>query len=1094
MANFSRAVFDFSFLAFKDIKAQVIKFQGWSGLNELYNIQVTLLAPSKDLEEAQWEDFFATPCSLTISDGSPQSDEEGAQAGYTVWTGLINKMSTGSQLDAFTYLEVEMIPYIGLLRGQVQNRIHLDHNCLGILKDSFKFGGLEADRVKIKAQGQDYPQRDFVFQYEEDLLDFVWRTLSHDGLTLSYEQTPNGEIAVITDNNVQFKPLLYGDKEIVLRNAAVSGLALSPGETPAYNFRAESAFPPKNLVLDDYNWEDPYRPLHVDVTVSSKGRGEVHLYGENFSTSAEGIRLAYLRKEEILANCGRYYLSTPVFGIKPGLTFSLEKHPWKGFNDRYLTVRTEFSGSQSGALSSRLGIDLGHEDLSFVHNVVCQKLSVPYRPRRVVKRKKISGSVTAWIDGAGSGATPEIDGCGRYKIALPMDFSGRSDGKASAWVRMAQPYVGRGYGMNFPLTPGTEVLLTFVDGNPDRPVISGAVANKETNNVVNSTTNAMAGFGTKGGGTLMFNEQPGKQKVMLSSGCNRGKISLSANSPTNALIEADKVNLLAMNMGDMTAIKKEAKVGSIYAVTVSNTKLIAFYTILQTIIDAATVATDMASFGTEYRGDDSVDRPSVIAQQAAAGMSVSMDLVSKMVDIYDAYNDLRRAPIGPHPPLIELTVADDEVKNTMRAIKTSELTVTSICLLLGSLTAAAEDAEKIWQNLDDEDKAREGTDDYDPEKGGDGPATVRALRIKKASEGINGGSFCVDVIAQIITDVTMLYTLKSVFKPPQGILITNEHSYVAVRSAKHASVSSDGPLILESHSGSLGDMLRFAISEDTAASNSKKMLTPDILEPDWETNLEEAKVVLLRGDMVRSVADEVSQVASGSIVNKARNSIQLIAGLGAVEGRIYDTVYKTAKKALETTAETKEGLPEEAPIEAKDIALGAVFTAMGVLLNECMPQIPVEDEMKDNGILLRTLNDGVGHGDIAINAVGQESEIRLVQGDANIKSDSAPSILLSGLYASIQVAEKTSVLLSKGGGVSITGDQDAVVSVGRKKINLTVEQGGSIKIGANAVDIESQGAMSLKSAMGSINLSQADMTLDFSGVSVSLKQVGVMLR
>ena len=74
----------------------------------------------------------------------------------------------------------------------------------------------------------------------------------------------------------------------------------------------------------------------------------------------------------------------------------------------------------------------------------------------------------------------EIDDLGRYKVILPFDQSGNAEGKASRWVRMAQPYAGANYGMHFPLHKGAEVLLTFVDGDPDRPIISGSVPNPDT--------------------------------------------------------------------------------------------------------------------------------------------------------------------------------------------------------------------------------------------------------------------------------------------------------------------------------------------------------------------------------------------------------------------------------------------------------------------------------------------------------------------------------------------------------------------------------------------------------------------------------------
>ena len=100
--------------------------------------------------------------------------------------------------------------------------------------------------------------------------------------------------------------------------------------------------------------------------------------------------------------------------------------------------------------------------------------------------------MTAKIDAAGSGQYAEVDTQGRYTVIVPFDTSGRKDGKASAPVRMAQPYAGSDHGMHFPLHKGTEVLLAFIDGDPDRPIIQSAVPNPETPSPVNVDNQTMS--------------------------------------------------------------------------------------------------------------------------------------------------------------------------------------------------------------------------------------------------------------------------------------------------------------------------------------------------------------------------------------------------------------------------------------------------------------------------------------------------------------------------------------------------------------------------------------------------------------------------
>ena len=107
----------------------------------------------------------------------------------------------------------------------------------------------------------------------------------------------------------------------------------------------------------------------------------------------------------------------------------------------------------------------------------CIESEVPYRPARKAPRSKVSGVIRAFVDGAGSGARAEMDEYGRYKLVFPFDISGRKGGNASCWIRMAQPQVGKDSGLSLPLLPGTEVIVSFIGGNPDRPVITGALPN-----------------------------------------------------------------------------------------------------------------------------------------------------------------------------------------------------------------------------------------------------------------------------------------------------------------------------------------------------------------------------------------------------------------------------------------------------------------------------------------------------------------------------------------------------------------------------------------------------------------------------------------
>ena len=135
-------------------------------------------------------------------------------------------------------------------------------------------------------------------------------------------------------------------------------------------------------------------------------------------------------------------------------------------------------------------------------------VAVQFRPRRVTQKPRLYGVIQGKIDAASDGVrTVPIDEHGRYKVLLPFDIGGAAGGKASRWIRMAQTASGSGFGMHFPLHVGTEVLLTHIEGDPDRPIIVGSVPNHETASPVTSANASQSKIATRHGITVTLDDQ-----------------------------------------------------------------------------------------------------------------------------------------------------------------------------------------------------------------------------------------------------------------------------------------------------------------------------------------------------------------------------------------------------------------------------------------------------------------------------------------------------------------------------------------------------------------------------------------------------------
>jgi type VI secretion system secreted protein VgrG len=274
---------------------------------------------------------------------------------------------------------------------------------------------------------------------------------------------------------------------------------------------------PHTVRLKDYNYRKPSLEVTADAVVDDKSSGEVYLYGEHFRSPEQGQRLAKIRAQELLCGKQTFNGESTVPYLSPGYTFTLGSHYRGSFNQKYLTVEMTHEGSQSGFLTAGLQQALSAEEKKpFYRNQFSAiPAGVQFRPAQAAHKPRITGTLNAKIDAAGSGKYAELDERGRYKVILPFDLSGRKDGKASAWLRMAQPYAGQDHGMHFPLHKGTEVLLTFIEGNPDRPVIAVAVPNTETPSPVTAADQTMAKITTSGGNKIHIEDQEGSQRILM---------------------------------------------------------------------------------------------------------------------------------------------------------------------------------------------------------------------------------------------------------------------------------------------------------------------------------------------------------------------------------------------------------------------------------------------------------------------------------------------------------------------------------------------------------------------------------------------------
>ncbi|WPL16396.1 type VI secretion system Vgr family protein [Thiorhodovibrio winogradskyi] len=508
MPRLSDHAFHFHSQAVDQDTFMVVRFQGEEGLSELYRFEILLVSEQADLD---LDAILQSPATFTIKTTTSQDGK-----GDLPFHGILASFEQLHQADSWVFYRAELRPKLWWLTLTHHNQVFLNQKLDAFLGAVLKDGGLSPGLDFDFQLKETYPTWDYLCQYNESHFAFVSRWMERDGLYYWFEQNDQGEKMIASDTLIAHSTLPGHE---TFDYAPPTGLDASLADQVIKRFTLKQSPLPKNVLLKGYNYMKPSLNLSGKAHVQDKGRGEIYLYGEHFLDTHEGNHLAKVRAEEYRCQEKVFHGMSSIPALRPGYVFRMRRHFRDAFNQDYLTTQIRHEGNQARYLLSGLG--LGDEEMTdelfYRNSFQCIPATTQFRPPRTTSKPRIAGSLTARVDGAGSGQYAELDPHGRYKVILPFDLSGRHDGKASCWLRMIQPYGGPNHGLHFPLHKDCEVMLHFIDGDPDQPIIAGAAPNPENPSQVSSESASMCKLTTAGGNKMHIEDQAGNQRIHLAS-------------------------------------------------------------------------------------------------------------------------------------------------------------------------------------------------------------------------------------------------------------------------------------------------------------------------------------------------------------------------------------------------------------------------------------------------------------------------------------------------------------------------------------------------------------------------------------------------
>ena len=475
----------------------VARFGGREALSELFRFDLTLTSTEAAIAFA---DVIGKPARLTLQAGDKQRFVHG----------IVSRFEQLDEGKNVTVYEAVLVPRVHRLLHRHDARIFQDMTVPQILEKVLQAAGLTGADYKMNVNGE-YAPREYCVQYRESDWAFICRLMEHEGMLCFFEHDAGSHVLVFGDSPYVHSAI-PGEEQLTFRPPMG---AMAHGEHVS-RFRYAEEVRPGKVTLRDYEFKKPQLLLQGDTDAPEDKDLEVYDYPGYFNAPKPGEDLSKVRLEQwrSVTRSGRGESACVRF--VPGHLFTLAEHPRDAFNQRYLLTAVQHAGSQPQMAEAG-----GGEAQSYRNDFLCAPEGLPFRPLHRTARPTIKGPQTAIVVGP-AGEEIYTDEHGRVKVHFHWDRVGKRDEKSSCWIRVSQGWAGSAYGAMYIPRIGHEVVVEFLEGDPDRPLIVGRVyhganvppyplpAEKTKNTLKSSSSPGGDGFNE-----LRFEDKKGAEEIFL---------------------------------------------------------------------------------------------------------------------------------------------------------------------------------------------------------------------------------------------------------------------------------------------------------------------------------------------------------------------------------------------------------------------------------------------------------------------------------------------------------------------------------------------------------------------------------------------------
>ncbi len=474
-------------------------------LGRLPEFRVQLLSEDSDVKIA---DVLGKPMLVEM---------EMTDGGNRHFHGIVTRFGSVGWDGKYAKYEAIVHPWLWLLKKSATCRIFQEKSVPDIVKEVCSaYGGLAS--LSISSLSGTYDPVGYCVQYRETDFDFVCRLLEDVGIYFYFTYTDSSHTMVLADSYSTHTMIEGYDGLKFTTNSRPGALY----EESVSHWSASGEIQPSSYALNDYNFQKSSASTSGGLkTISTIEAGfsqtayEMYDYPGLYAEASDGSALAKARMERLHGQCEQIEAHTDARGLYAGGLFALEDHPRAEVNRKYLITGARYQIKGGGYASGKVADA----------NVECRFTAIghtfPYRPLAVSRKPIVQGPQTAMVVGK-AGEEIWTDEFGRIKVQFHWDRAGKEDEHSSCWVRVSQTWAGKGWGAMTVPRIGMEVIVSFLEGDPDRPLVTGCVYNSDAMPPyalpANGTRSTFKTNSSKGGGgfnELRFEDKKGAEEIYL---------------------------------------------------------------------------------------------------------------------------------------------------------------------------------------------------------------------------------------------------------------------------------------------------------------------------------------------------------------------------------------------------------------------------------------------------------------------------------------------------------------------------------------------------------------------------------------------------